>query len=167
MITNNNEKVKRQARLLALLVARGTGVINMCNDQLAVLMNVSSKTVQRDINEMADKSIIIKETTLIRSSGETRKQRDIILINEIKRRFTLSQHMQLASFDNHRIYTNEFEEVIWMRRPDGLNWERTFKDKEFDSERQAYNWLYRVKSEHFKCATKGDKYRSRSGQNDY
>ena len=73
---------QRQKRLLDFLINRGTGVINISNAELSALMGVTEKTIQRDLNEMDNQSIIIRETNLILSNGVIKKQRDIILKGE-------------------------------------------------------------------------------------
>ena len=150
----------RQEQLLQLLSNMGVGVINISNDKLAALMGVSKKTIQRDLNQLSNEELIIKETSLIRSNGETRKQRDIILKDEPQRRFTLDQHRQLSNKDNHEIFTTEWNEVIWNRKVDG-QWQRHFSDKEFRDEKQAYHWLYTALAHHHKKAIEGDTYTNR------
>ena len=149
----------RQQRILNYLINRGTGVINISNTELAALIGTSKRTIARDLDEMDNESIIIRETNLILSNGVTKKQRDIILKGEKPRRFTLNQHRQLSNRDNHEIFLHEGE-VIWNRRIDS-EWQRCFADKEFKSEKQAYAWLYSAVSHHHKSYTEGDKYIAR------
>ena len=150
----------RQQRILNYLINRGTGVINISNAELSALMGVTEKTIQRDLNDMDNESIIIRETNLILSNGVTKKQRDIILKGEKPRRFTLNQHRQLSNKDNHDIFTTNNGEVIWNRRVDG-EWQRCFADKEFNSEKQAYAWLYSAINTHNRSYSEGDKYIAR------
>ena len=149
-------KQTRQKRLLNFLINRGTGVINISNAELGALMGTSQKTIQRDLNEMDNDSIIIRETHLITQSGKTVKQRDIILPGEKPRRFTLNQHRQLADRKNHNIFTLN-SEVMWNRCIDG-EWQRNMAEKEFRSEDQARSWLYSTIHNHYKNYTSGDKY---------
>ena len=149
----------RQKRILDFLINRGTGVINISNQELSALMGVTEKTIQRDLNEMDNQSIIIRETNLILSNGITKKQRDIILKGEKPRRFTLNQHRQLSNKDNHHIFTHNGE-VIWNRRIDS-EWQRCFPMKEFKSEKQAYSWLYSAIYTHNRNYSEGDKYIAR------
>ena len=150
----------RQQRILNYLINRGTGVINISNAELSALMGVTQKTIQRDLNDMDNESIIIRETNLILSNGVTKKQRDIILKGEKPRRFTLNQHRQLSNKDNHDIFTTNNGEVIWNRRVDG-EWQRCLTDKDFNNEKQAYAWLYAAVYHHNNSYTQGDKYIAR------
>ena len=147
----------RQQRILDFLINRGTGIINISNKELSALMGTSEKTIQRDLNEMDNNSIIIRETNLIRQSGQTVKQRDIILKGETPRRFTISQHRQLSNRNNHEIFATQDGEIIWNRRIDS-EWQRCFPMKEFSSIKQAYSWLYEAVFHHNKSYTEGDKY---------
>ena len=156
----NKAKI-RQQKILNFLINRGTGIINISNIELSALMGVSVSTIKRDLDEMDNDKIIIRETHLILRNGETVKQRDIILKGETPRRFTLDQHRQLSRRENHQIFTHNGE-VIWNRLVDN-EWERTFIDKDFDDEKQAYHWLYGALSSHYKCYTEGDRYTSRMG----
>ena len=151
-----NKTTNRQKRLLKFLISRGTGVINISNAELSALMGCSEATIKRDLNEMDNNSIIIRETHLITQSGKTVKQRDIILPGEKPRRFTLNQHRQLADRKNHNIFTLNGE-VMWNRRIDG-EWQRNMSEKEFVSEEQARSWLYGTIHNHYKNYTSGDKY---------
>lgn len=157
------KKIDRQELILEILKSQGTGVINISNQKLGLLAGCSRNTIHNDITEMDGTRLIVRETNLIRINGETRKQRDIILKKEIARRFTIRQHKNLADKRNHRIYTNEFDEVIWERKPDGRKWCRNLVEKEFYSEKQAYAWLYSAMAHHFKKYTGGDQYVSRTG----
>ena len=150
----------RQKRILDFLINRGTGVINISNEELSALLGIPISNLKRDLNEMDNQSIIIRETHLIRQSGKTVKQRDIILKGEKPRRFTLNQHRQLSNRDNHEIFTTNNGEVIWNRRIDS-EWERCFPMKEFNSEKQAYAWLYSAVYHHNNNYTQGDKYIAR------
>ena len=154
----------RQEQLLQLLSNMGVGVINISNDKLGALMGVSKRTIQRDLNQLSNDKLIVKETSLIRSNGDTRKQRDIILKDEPQRRFTLDQHRQLSDKRNHEIFTTEWGEVIWNRRIDG-EWQRNMEDKEFKDEKQAYSWLYSTLAYHHKRFTQGDTYTNRGANN--
>ena len=147
---------QRQQRLLDFLINRGTGVINISNAELSALMGVSETTIKRDLQQMENHSIIIRETHLLNQDGKTVKQRDIILKGQPPRRFTLNQHRQLADKKNHQIFTHN-NEVIWNRRIDN-KWERNMIDKEFNDEKQAYQWLYSTLNIHHRNYTSGDKY---------
>ena len=149
-------KTNRQKRLLDFLINRGTGVINISNEELSALMGCSRTTIKRDLDDMDNNSIIIRETHLITQSGQTFKQRDIILKGEKARRFTVNQHRQLADRNNHNIFTLNGE-VMWNRRVDG-EWQRNMSEKEFRSEDQARSWLYSTIHNHYKNYTSGDKY---------
>ena len=159
-------KIKRQTKILNLLKDMGLGVINISNERIATLTGSSESTVKRDINEMADKQLIIRETQLIMIDGSTRKQRDIIIKGFAPKRFTLKQHRNLSNYANHDIYTTVNDEVIWLRRPDGEDgdWERSMPSKEFDSEKKAYSFLYKAVSTHNKSYRHGDRFISRSGK---
>ena len=155
---------RRRLELLNLLRNQGTGIINISNLKLAALCGVSISTVKRDLDALNGLELIIRETNLINRKGETLKQRDIILKDELPRRFSINQHRNLSDKKNHRIYTNEFGEVIWLRRPNGEEtyWERCMEDKEFESTNQALSWLYSTVNTHHKKYTEGDRYTSRS-----
>ena len=155
----NKIQQKRQDKILTFLKNRGTGVINISNTELSALMGVSDRTIARDLDQMDNDSIIIRETHLIKQNGATVKQRDIILKGELPRRFTLDQHRQLSNKDNHQIFLSADSEVMWNRRIDGV-WQRTYSDKEFKSTNQAYSWLYGALSTHYKAYSEGDRYSS-------
>ena len=155
------KKLHRRSSLMNVLKLQGTGVVNITNKALAALLGCSTKSIERDLDYLDGKDIIIRETVLITKDGNTRKQRDIVLPNEPQRRFTVNQHRQLKDINNHFIFTNRFTgEVIWKRRING-EWERNMADKEFASEKQAYSYLYKALSMHHKKAIEGDKYTNR------
>ena len=156
-----NKTQARQENMLHILRDQGTGVVSITDDKLSALLGVSNKTIQRDLRDMNYRGLIIKETRLITLNGNTRKQRDIIVPGEPQRRFTLDQHRFLSNKENHMIFVNEYDEVIWLRRPDGINFERCFEDKEFKNIDQAYNWMYHATASHNKKYKSGDRYTSR------
>ena len=63
--------------------------------------------------------------------------------------FSTMQHRGLANIKNHEISTNEFNEVIWMRKV-GKEWERNMPYKEFKDVYQASNWLKTTLNTHYK-----------------
>ena len=156
-------KQHRQFTLLCLLREQGTGVVSLPDSSLSTLLGVSKKTIQRDLKEMNGKGIIIKETKLINKDGVTKTQRDIVVPDEPQRRFTLSQHNNLSSIDNHKVFTTNWGEVIWMRRPggEGTDWERHCPSKEFRDEKQVYKWIYSNLYNHKKKYIEGDRYTKR------
>ena len=156
-----NRKYNRQCKILETLKRQGTGVVNISDEKLSALTSIPKRTLSRDLNEMDKKSIIIKDTNLIKLNGATRKQRDILVPGEQQRRFTLDQHRQLSDKANHRTSTNEFGEHIWERQIDG-QWERNMIDKEFESTKQIWSWIYPLLSMHHKKYTEGDRYESRN-----
>ena len=147
-------------KLLQVLKNRGTGVISVTDDYLGALLNVSSKTVSRDLSEMHERSLIVKETKLVTINGLVKTHRDIILHGERQFRFTLNQHRNLMDVSNHDVVWDE--EWIWLRRPNGVDWERNMPDKEFESEEQIWSWIYGITSTHYKKWMEGDSYKSRS-----
>ena len=156
-----NKTRRRQLHIYSILKNQGTGVINISNEKLAALADVSISSIKRDLDEMDNREIIIRETNLITADGKTRKQRDIILREEKPRRFTLNQHKQLSDLSNHRVLTDKYGDVIWERRYDG-EWERSMPEKDFRDEKQAYSWVYSAVGQHHKKYTTGDRYVSRA-----
>lgn len=156
-----NKTRRRQLELLVLLRNQGTGVINLSNDQIAALLGVSKRTVARDLDEMDQRDLIIRETSLIKANGSTVKQRDIILKDEPQRRFTLKQHKQLSDIENYKVSTKDWGEVIAERRVDG-EWHRFMSMKEFASEKQAWSWIYFNMPRHYKAYTQGERYTNRN-----
>lgn len=155
-----NKKRIRQAKMLQILSDQGTGVVSMYDEQLSIYLKVSKKTIQRDLEEMNYKNIIIKQTKLITINGKIRTQRDIIIPDQPKRRFSIDDHKFLSHIENHNIFV-ENNEVIWMRRPDGIHWERCLIEKEFDTKNQALQWMFYALSTHKDKYINGSSYKSR------
>lgn len=155
------KKQSRQNDILGILKNQGTGVISMSNEQLGVLLSVSPKTVQRDITEMHDNTIIVRETKLVTIDGNLMTQRDIILKGEPQRRFSISQHNNLRNVDNHKV-EKIGDEWTWFRKPNGIDWEVNMPDKEFNSEKQIWSWIYTTMAIHHKKYINGDSYKSRN-----
>ena len=153
-------KEKRQMKLLEVLKHQGTGVVSVTDEQLGALLSVSPKTVNRDLTEMHDRSLIVKETKLLTINGMIFTHRDIILNDETKRKFSSTNHRNLMDFSNHKVVWEE--EWVWYRRPNGVDWERNMPDKEFESAEQIWSWIYGITTVHHKNWKEGDKYISRN-----
>ena len=158
------KKQSRQHQLIELLKQQGTGITSIPNWKLSSLLGVSKRTIKRDLEELDGNGLIIRETHILTSSGTIKKQRDIIIPNykEPIRRFSLNQHKQLSTWDNHRIHYNT--EWIWERCVDGV-WERVIPDKEFQCKKKLTHWIIRTIKTHQKHVRNGDKYISRSSIN--
>lgn len=155
-------KTIRQEKLLNILTNQGTGVVSMYDDTLSLFLKVSNKTIQRDLEEMDYRNIIIKQTKLITlPNGKIRTQRDILIPNQPKRRFSIESHRFLSHPTNHNIMVSDDNEVIWLRRPDGIHWERSLPSKEFKDKNQALNYMYSAISNHKNKYINGDNYSSR------
>ena len=154
------KKQQRQKKLLETLKSQGTGVVSISDETLSTLLSVSKRTISDDIKEMDYKNIIVKETRLITKGNKTYKQRDIIVPGEPQRRFTLDQHRFLSNKENHDIFVKD-NEVIWMRRPNGITWERSMCDKTFVDKNHALSWLYNTLNYHRSKYIEGDRYTSR------
>ena len=153
--------VARQAKIHQYLLQRGTGVINVSNAELSAVLGIPVPTLKRDLDVLNNDLILIRETHLINKAGKTVRQRDIILVNQEARRYTINQHRQLSSKANHNIFLNEHDEVIWNINLDGKE-HRIMEEKEFEDIHQALHWCYWTTQQHRRKWLNGDKYTSRS-----
>lgn len=65
--------------------------------------------------------------------------------------FTKEQHKQLSLRHNHRVYTDEFGDVVWERCVDG-EWEPVIPTKEFRDEKHARSFMHYIRAVHAKQA---------------
>ena len=151
----------RQAKIHQYLLQRGTGVINVSNAELSAVLGIKIPTLKRDLDVLNNDLILIRETHLINKAGRTVKQRDIILVDQEARRYTINQHRQLSSKANHNIYINDLDEVIWNIKLDGSE-HRIMQGKVFEDINQALHWCYWTTQYHRRKWLNGDKYTSRS-----
>ena len=151
----------RQQRLYQVLQQRGTGVVNVSNAELAAVLGCGTTTIKRDLDALDNDLILIRETHLINKKGATVKQRDIILVGEPQRRYTINQHRQLSSKANHNIFVNDLDEVIWNIKLDGKE-HRIMANKEFEDINQALHWCYWTTQHHRRKWLNGDKYTARA-----
>ena len=74
------QKTLRQAELLNILESQGDRITSITNETISALLGVSKRTVERDLAELHNNQIIIKETTVLKGNYP-HKQRDIILLD--------------------------------------------------------------------------------------
>ena len=151
---------KRQDKIYQYLLDRGTGVINISNAELGAVLGIKIPTLKRDLDVLDNDLILIRETHLINAHGTTVRQRDIILMDQEARRYTINQHRQLSQKANHNIHVNQHNEVIWNIKLDGGE-HRIMANKDFEDINQALHWCYWTTQYHRRKWLNGDKYTAR------